>query len=104
MIRRTSRAIGAQEEPEEDINPMENIANVSDVMLVLAVGIMLALVMHWNVDIAHTIALDESQLEPVDAEIAEEGEQTQSGGNRKYQEVGKVYKDVTTGDMYVMGN
>lgn len=35
----------------EDVNPMNYLSNLSDVMLILAVGIMLALVVHWNVDI-----------------------------------------------------
>lgn len=33
----------------EESNPMESLLNLSDIMLVLAVGIMLALVLHWNV-------------------------------------------------------
>ena len=36
----------------EEVNPMEDVANLADVMLVLAVGMMLALVVAWNVDIA----------------------------------------------------
>ena len=31
----------------EDVNPMNYLSNLSDVMLILAVGIMLALVVHW---------------------------------------------------------
>ena len=37
---------------EEDVNPMNYLSNLSDAMLVLAVGIMLALIVHWNVDIS----------------------------------------------------
>ena len=36
----------------EDVNPMNYISNLSDAMLILAVGIMLALIVHWNVDIS----------------------------------------------------
>ena len=35
----------------EYVNPMSYISNLSDVMLILAVGIMLALILHWNVEI-----------------------------------------------------
>ena len=35
----------------EDVNPMNYLSNLSDVMLILAVEPMLALVVHWNVDI-----------------------------------------------------
>lgn len=38
----------------EDVNPMNYISNLSDAMLVLAVGMMLALVVAWNVDISST--------------------------------------------------
>ena len=33
----------------EDVNPMGYLTNLADAMLVLAVGIMVALVLHWNV-------------------------------------------------------
>ncbi len=33
------------------VNPMDSLLNLSDAMLVLAVGIMLALVIHWNIDV-----------------------------------------------------
>lgn len=35
----------------KEVNPMEGVANLADVMLVLAVGMMLAPVVAWNVDI-----------------------------------------------------
>jgi hypothetical protein len=38
----------------ESVNPMDSLSNLSDLMIVLAVGIMLALVMNWNVDIGAT--------------------------------------------------
>ena len=37
-----------------DVNPMEYTGNMSDAMLILAVGIMLALIIHWNVDVSTT--------------------------------------------------
>ncbi len=39
----------------EDVNPMNYLSNLSDVMLVLAVGMMLALVVAWNVDIVNSV-------------------------------------------------
>ncbi len=35
-----------------DVNPLNYTGNLSDAMLILAVGIMLALVVHWNVDVS----------------------------------------------------
>ena len=37
---------------ESEVNPMDGVANLSDAMLILAVGIMLALILNWNVDIS----------------------------------------------------
>ncbi|MCL1835431.1 MAG: DUF2149 domain-containing protein [Oscillospiraceae bacterium] len=37
---------------EEDINPMDGVANLADVMLVFACGLILALITFWNVDVA----------------------------------------------------
>lgn len=39
---------------EELPNPMDGVANLADVMLVLAVGIMLALIINWRVDLKKT--------------------------------------------------
>ena len=36
----------------ESVDPMQYLSNLSDAMLVLAVGMMLALIVHWNVDIS----------------------------------------------------
>jgi hypothetical protein len=38
----------------EDINPIDGAANLADIMLVLACGLMLALIINWNVDIGGT--------------------------------------------------
>lgn len=35
---------------EEDINPMEGTGNLADAMLVLALGMMIAVIMSWSVD------------------------------------------------------
>ena len=37
---------------DESVDPMNYVSNLSDAMLVLAVGMMLALIVHWNVDIS----------------------------------------------------
>lgn len=35
----------------EDVSPLEGSVNIVDAMLVFACGLMLSLVMHWNVDL-----------------------------------------------------
>ncbi|MCD8332161.1 MAG: DUF2149 domain-containing protein [Oscillospiraceae bacterium] len=52
---------------QEDVNPMDGVGNLADAMLVLAVGIMLALVVAWNVDITtSTPATDSDNSAAVD--------------------------------------
>ena len=36
----------------EDVDPMSSMSNIGDVMLVFACGLMVALVVAWNVDLA----------------------------------------------------
>ena len=53
MSRRRRRRRGADRFGESsDVNPMSYTGNMSDAMLILAVGIMLALIIHWNVDVS----------------------------------------------------
>ena len=50
---------------EESINPMENLANLADVMLVFACALMIAIITHWNVDITQN-RVNKEDLEPID--------------------------------------
>ena len=91
---------------EDDLNPLEFMANLSDAMLVLAVGIMLALVLAWNVDIGHTAA-DVEKIQQADV-IEEEAlifdgsqdsnEEMEDLGLSEY---GRVFVD-ENGNMYVL--
>ncbi|MCD7947635.1 MAG: DUF2149 domain-containing protein [Oscillospiraceae bacterium] len=85
--------VGAME--NEDINPLDGVANLADVMLVLACGIMLALITYWNVDITMT-ANNPVEVEP-GAELTEmEGLDSQDGTpieGSGLEEYGKVYRD-----------
>ena len=86
---------------EEDLNPMNFVSNLSDVMLILAVGIMLALIIHWEVPINQTdpaadtgvedtVSFSDDDLESMD-EIPDEMEK-----------MGNVYYDPTTGKYYIV--
>ncbi|MDR2360923.1 MAG: DUF2149 domain-containing protein [Oscillospiraceae bacterium] len=88
----------------DDINPMDGLANLADIMLVLACGLMLALVINWNVKISAENAPDNSEeTEYEEIEPANEGE---SGGvnSAGYTEVGVVYRDPDTGKLYLVTN
>jgi hypothetical protein len=86
---------------EESINPLETAANITDVMLVFAVALMVALVARWGVDISNVMQIDESNLESVTADVTP-SDIADSGAGNSYEEVGKVYKDVATGELYVL--
>lgn len=109
---------GGRFERDEGVNPMNYISNLSDIMLVLAVGIMLALVVRWNVDISPSgsgttsgspadtqgsVAVDPDKA---DASFTEEeleemrGEAEQNGGGLEKR--GVLYYDAATGKYYII--
>ncbi len=105
MIRRKnsmfSRGNGYAFEDEKDVNPMELVANLSDVMLVFAVALMLAVVTHWNVDITKQLAqLDAEDMTALDEAQSEEA--VSNSENDGYEDMGKAYRDPKTGEIYVI--
>lgn len=103
--------IGSSDESTEDVNPMNHVSNMADAMLVLAVGIMLALVMAWKIDLsqlledpnavqvelseAEELSPDSTQLEITDDET---DTPLEDYGLKEY---GKVYID-ENGEFYVI--
>jgi len=45
---------------QEDFSPMEGVGNMADAMLVFACGLLLALIMSWNVDVSETGIIGEN--------------------------------------------
>ena len=101
----------------EDVNPMNYLSNLSDVMLILAVGIMLALVVHWNVDITASggqaqgntgengsVLVDKDHaVTMTDEELARLQEQNGvTGGGESLEKRGEVYYDAETGTHYIV--
>ncbi|MGI6737137.1 MAG: DUF2149 domain-containing protein [Anaerovoracaceae bacterium] len=82
---------------EENINPLDGVTNMVDVMLVLAVGIMMALIMHWNVNI-HSVQ-DVQELK--DAQTLNDKQVQEVEDNNGLQEKGTVYQDPATGKYYL---
>ena len=78
---------------ESEGSPMESIANIVDVMLVFACGLLLALVTVWNVD----IGLDRPDNM---YEVSDVVEGSQNIQKENLQEAGKVYRDPATGNLY----
>jgi hypothetical protein len=87
---------------EEDVNPMEGAINIVDAMLVFACGLMLSLVIYWNVDLRTNDMIPVTQgQEVLDPQEMQEGMQGDAAGESAYEEVGKVYRDPTTGKLYL---
>jgi hypothetical protein len=86
--------------------PRDGVTNMADVMLVLAVGIMLSLVIHWNLDVGNP---ELSKPKKVDMEQAVEIEGFESEediaditSETGLQEKGKIYINPETGKMYMI--
>lgn len=87
----------------EDVQPMQYVANLTDVMLVLACGLMAAVITFWQVDLNRTrTELDPDRIQRVDpSEVIQEPGSVPTDGltNR-----GVVYEDPETGDWYIIKN
>ncbi|WP_313133005.1 DUF2149 domain-containing protein [Anaerocolumna sp.] len=98
MIRDSS--VYRRKKSEEDVNPMDGVANLIDIMLVFACGLMVSIILHWNVDIKKVNAvIDKSQLKQIEnAEIV-----TQDGEIiGTYESMGVAVQDPKTGKLYVI--
>ena len=90
--------------------PMDGVSNMSDAMLVLAVGIMLALVINWKIDIKEAYRgqeqkemVDESRLQELETdEIRQNNSLSFEDIESKYVKSGTVYTDTYSGKTYVV--
>jgi hypothetical protein len=91
---------------DEDVNPMDGAANLADVMLVLACGLMLALIINWNVDVTPVTEQGDSLTPGVEITESIDGgsEQSDSDSDAELEELGTVYRDPTTGKLYMVEN
>ena len=98
MRRLTARSLRSRSD-DAPVNPMDSISNLADAMLVLAVGIMLALIINWNVDI--------SSAGPAISFVQDDLTESQSSAGTiegDLTEMGKVYYDKETGTYYIVEN
>ena len=86
-------------------NPMDSLSNFSDVMLVLAVGIMLALVLHWKVPLNQTSPENRNTgSDTVSGPVfLEDSDLTRVGDIPEgAQQIGNAYYDTQTGRYYIV--
>lgn len=85
---------------QEDVDPMGSLANMADCMLVLACGLMMALVVYWNLDLPSIQEMDPTDMQQVEDVEEITGEITST--TNPYMELGKVYQDPATGKLYML--
>ena len=113
MARR--RGKGRFDSEEED--PMAGTANLVDAMLVIAVGLLVFLVLAWNMQsVLFNNDLTQEQKEKVmeamnqevtevqEGQILNETPDTSNQTGQGYTEMGKVYKDPSTGKLIMVQN
>lgn len=91
---------GGRLRSKDDADPMASVANIADIMLVFACGLMMALVTVWNIDFTPLSELQDKQLEAIDTPEDMPEDMTDAGN--AYVEKGMVYQDPKTGKYYMV--
>ncbi len=106
MLRRNgSGRLSAQDrfEQREEVNPMATVANLVDAMLVLAVGIMLALIISWNLNISEAGRVkDKASKEEAISDFTEEDISNTETPTDNLEKQGTVYYDPETDKYYII--
>ena len=97
MLKNRKRLSSSFDEEDENSNPMENLTNLFDVMLVFACGLMVALIMSLNVDVSR---LDQAVIEYKDTGSGKATVEESDGVSME--EIGTVYRDPQTGKTYIL--
>ncbi len=97
-------------EGEED--PMAGTSNLVDAMLVIAVGLLIFVVISWNMQ---SVVFQENQnpqqaieqnspdvTEVAEGQVLNETPDTSDSSGQGYMEMGKVYKDPSTGKLIMV--
>ncbi|KGP75964.1 hypothetical protein JT05_07605 [Desulfosporosinus sp. Tol-M] len=90
----------------EDVNPLDGAINIVDAMLVFACGLLIALVIHWKVNPANgleRVNLQLGQEMSQETQIRSDLKETEGQG-QLYEKLGTVYKDPTSGKMFMLTN
>lgn len=87
---------------DDDFSPMEGVGNMADAMLVFACGILLALIISWNVDISEYGEINSQNVNKYEVNSIDEAETETIDPAEGLEEMGKVYRDPDTGKYYVI--
>ncbi len=91
-------------------DPMAGTTNLVDAMLVIAVGLLIFVVISWNMQ--SVVFQDNSQSQPVqdsqqvtevsEGQVLNDTPDTSNESGQGYLEMGKVYKDPSTGKLIMV--
>lgn len=89
---------------QEDADPRVGLVNLADVMLVFACGLMVALVVNWNIDLPSAVEVSDiaDMSELSQDEINDMAKDMLNDTGTGYQEKGIVYEDPTTKQLYML--
>ncbi|OBR90757.1 hypothetical protein CLRAG_34050 [Clostridium ragsdalei P11] len=90
----------------EEVDPLQGVINIVDAMLVFACGLMLSLIMHWNVDLDQPkehINLNKGKDVTQNQNIRRDLKESKQKG-KLYKKMGSVYKDPATGKLFMISD
>ena len=96
----SAQSLRCRQMPDDDTDPLSSVANISDAMLVFACGLLVALVVAWNVDIAAVTEVDITETQQIE-DVQSLRDILESGGDA-YIQRGTVYQDPRTGKLYML--
>ena len=100
MPRKARRLLTRRDREVEDINPMQSVSNLVDIMLVFCCGLMIAIIIFWQVNLKDlAMIMDQSQMILVE-DPAEVENKMQSISD--FENVGSAIKDPGTGKVYTI--
>ena len=86
----------------EDFSPMEGVGNMADAMLVFACGLLLALIISWNVDVSETGEIKKQPNARYEVENIGDVIEEDAAATENLKDMGRVYQDPKTGKYYVV--
>ena len=110
MVRKKQRR---RRSSDDDIDPMAGTTNLVDAMLVLALGFLIFVVISWNMQSVVFSDMSQDQKQQAMESMKEVSEVTQGqelndtpessqSSGQGYTEMGKVYKDPSTGKLIMV--
>ena len=110
MVRRKQRR---RKSSDDDIDPMAGTTNLVDAMLVLALGFLIFVVISWNMQSVIFSDMSQDQKQAVMESMKQVSEVTQGqelndtpdtsqSSGQSFTELGKVYKDPSSGKLIMV--